>query len=740
MFAKVIVDITRSKVDRVFDYKIDNEIKIALGHRVLVPFGISNKLFEGFVIGITKTSKYDKDKIKFIKDVLDEYPVLNKDQIALAFHMREEYGCTLADGFRLMLPGRLHGLREKTKLAAKIINNDISSCYTKDGREKAPVQIKVFEYLKNNEEAFVCEIERHISGSACAITALKKKGIIEVFAKEIIRKPYCAKEYDGRQVLLNSQQKEAVDIICDNMFSRKRFLLHGITGSGKTEVYMRLVRYCISKGKGAIILVPEIALTPQAVERYRCKFGDKVALLHSRLSQGERFDEWKRILTGNCNVVLGPRSAVFAPVKDLGLIVIDEEHEGAYSSDSFPRYDAKELAGFRIKSCGSLVLGSATPSIETYYNSINGKYKLIELTKRANNMPLPDTHVVDMSEELISGNKTIISNFLYEKINERLEKKEQIILLLNKRGYSSFVMCRGCGSVLKCPHCDVSLAYHKTDGNVVKCHYCNYEQRVSRICPYCKKPFMKHFGIGTQQVEEQINKMFPQAKALRMDFDTTRKKDSHFDIFNSFINRKADILIGTQMIAKGLDFPCVTLVGIICADNMFNLPDYKAKERAFALITQASGRAGRDKVQGEVVIQTYMKDSPALAYAVRQDYKGFYAHEIALREKSQYPPFAVFCRITVSSTNNDYAFESVKKLNSEVFKMTEVLGDEKIIYSCSPCPISFLKDMHRYQILMKLKSCKKTKDFTKKLNEFLKKYELHKNVYVDFEINPKNML
>lgn len=740
MFAQVIVDITHSKVDRVFDYKINNDTEIALGRRVLVPFGVSNKLLEGFVIGVSKISEYDINKVKPINCTLEEYPVLHKDQIDLAFYMREKYGCTLADAFRLMLPGRLHGSREKKRYTARIISDDISALFTKGGKEKAPLQIRVYEYLKSHGESFITDIEDEINGCSSAVTGLKNKGIVEVTPKEVIRKPYVNAGIDAKKITLNSQQKLAVDTVCKDMFSGERYLLHGITGSGKTEVYMRLVEHCLDHGKGAIILVPEISLTPQAVERYRAKFGDSVALLHSRLSQGERFDEWKQILTGKCSVVLGPRSAVFAPVNNLGLIIVDEEHEGTYISDSFPRYDARDLAKFRISNEGCLLLGSATPSVETYYSAGVGEYKLLEINRRANSMPLPDTNVVDMAKELMAGNKTIISNFLFEAIKDRLDKEEQVILLLNKRGYASFVMCRGCGHVLKCPHCDVSLAYHRHDGSRVKCHYCNYEQRVSRICPECGKPFMKYFGVGTQQVEEQINKLFPKAKTLRMDFDTTRKKDSHYDIFNSFINRKADILIGTQMIAKGLDFPAVTLVGIICADNMFNLPDYRAKERAFALITQASGRAGRDKVKGEVVIQTYIKDNPTLAYAIRQDYKGFYAYEISARKKTDYPPFAIFCRVIISSASNEDSFEVTKELNRLVFDKVNCLGTNKLLYSCSPCPIGLLKDMYRYQILMKLKEGEESQKFIKGLGIFLRNYETDKKVYVDFEINPKNIL
>lgn len=740
MYAKVIVDIKHSQVDKVFDYKINNVTKIALGHRVLVPFGISNKLIEGFVIGFCEVSDYDENKIKSIHNALDQYPVLKKDQISLAYFMRDEYGCTLADAFRLMLPGRLHGLREKKRLCARIISDNITALYTNSGKEKAPTQIKIYNYLKEHGESWISDIESEISGASSAINALKAKGIVDVYLKDIVRIPYENTKKSYKEHILKEQQKFVVEKITANMFCGKKYLLHGITGSGKTEVYLRLVDYCINSNCGAIILVPEIALTPQAVERYRARFGNNVALLHSRLSPGERFDQWKLILKGECNVVLGPRSAIFAPVNNLGLVIVDEEHEGTYSSDSFPRYDARKLAEFRTKEHGCLLLGSATPSIETYYNSLKGKYTLLELTERANSMPLPKTYVVDMAKEILEGNKSIISNFLYEEIQKRLDKKEQVILLLNKRGYATFVMCRGCGHVLKCPHCDVSLAYHKSDGSKVKCHYCNFENKITRICPECGRPFMKYVGIGTQQVEEEVHRLFQTAKTLRMDFDTTREKNSHYEIFDKFISRKADILIGTQMIAKGLDFPGVTLVGIVCADNMFNLPDYRAKERAFSLITQASGRAGRDEIEGAVVIQTYIKDNPTLAYAVRQDYKGFYSYEIETREKTEYPPFAVFCRIIISSVSNDKAFDVVKSVNMKVFEKVNSLGADKLLYSCGPCPIGFLRDMHRYQVLIKLKSTEKTTDFLMELYEMIKSIPLKKDVYLDFEINPKNML
>lgn len=740
MFAKVIVDITHSKVDKIFEYKIKDDQNAALGYRVLVPFGISNKLIEGFIIGVTGTTDFDESKIKYIHSLMDSYPVLKDDQIALAHFFRDEYGCTLADVFRLMLPGRLHGLKEKMRLKARIVKEDTSSFYTNSGKVKAQSQLKVYDYLKLQGNTFLSDIEKSIPGCQSAVKALKDKGIIEVYGEEIHRTPYRGVDSEWKQVELTHEQKHVVETVWANLFSGKTYLLHGVTGSGKTEVYMRIVQKCLAKNCGAIILVPEIALTPQAVERYRAAFGSQVALLHSRLSPGERFDQWKQILVGNCKVVLGPRSAIFAPVDNLAVVIVDEEHEGTYQSDTFPRYDARAVAAYRIKDRGCLVMGSATPSVESYYRAVHGKTGLLELTKRANNMPLPTTYVVDMAKELLEGNKTIISNYLFERITDKLNKSEQIVLLLNKRGYASFVMCRGCGHVLKCSHCDVSLAYHRTDGSKVKCHYCNSEEKVTRVCPSCGRPFMKYFGIGTQQVEEQVKKLFPSARTLRMDFDTTRKKDSHYEIFNSFINGRADILIGTQMIAKGLDFPSVTLVGIVCADNMFNLPDYRARERAFSLITQASGRAGRDKMAGEVVVQTYIKNNPTLSFAINQDYKGFYNYEIGVRSQTNYPPFAVFCRIVVQSLSNDDAFDAVKELNKRVFDVLTKAGDDKLLYSCSPCPIGYLKDMHRYQVLIKLRENDNSRKIVEEIRNIIKNFNFKKNVYGDFEINPKNML
>lgn len=740
MFAQVIIDVAHASVDKIFEYIIPQGMDLALGHRVLVPFGFSNKKIEGFVIGFSETIDFDISKAKTIFQPCESYPVLTTNQIELAHKMRKAYGCTLADAFRLMLPGRLHGLKEKKQLFVSLINYDISELFYKSGKVKAPAQLDILNLLKESGDMFLSKIDEKISGASSAVKNLEKKGLVAISEKQIIRSPYEGAVEEKSELKLKDEQQNAVDSISKQMFSGKTFLIHGVTGSGKTEVYIRLIKACLKAQKQAIVLVPEIALTPQAVERYRAHFGSRVAVLHSRLSGGERFDEWQRVLLGECDIALGARSAVFAPMEDIGLIVVDEEHEDSYSSDTFPRYDAREIAKMRIEDSGSVVLGSATPAIETYFSAMNGEIELLEMMNRANAMQMPQTFLVDMKQELVDGNKSLISNFLADQIKEKLEKREQIILLLNKRGYASFVMCRGCGHVIRCPHCDVSLAYHKLRGDKLTCHYCGYEEHLTKVCPECGKPYLKHFGVGTQQVQEQVEMVFPQARIARMDYDTTRGKDAHLHLYQQFMRGDYDILIGTQMIAKGLDFPNVTLVGIISADNMLQLPDYRSTEKTFSLITQASGRAGRAQKKGEVIIQTYIPNDVTIQAAMKQDYLEFYKTEIRKRRSTEYPPFGKFIRILVLSADFDLGLEILKELNEELREKVEEIKSELIFITSSTAPIRKINDINRFQVLIKMKNSKKTAQFAAEIFELVKKRELPKNLYLDFEINPKNML
>ena len=534
--------------------------------------------------------------------------------------------------------------------------------------------------------------------------------------------------------VLNDEQKNAFNKILNS--DKKGFLLKGVTGSGKTEVYMNLVGETLKEGKSAIVLVPEISLTPQMIERFKGRFGKNVALFHSKLSQGERFDEWYRIKKGEARLVVGARSAIFLPLDNLGIIIIDEEHENTYKSEQNPKYLTKEVAKFlsEIKGC-KYILGSATPSIETYYEALNGKLELVEIKNRVSNRPLPQMEIVDMREELKSRNLSLLSRSLYNEMKETLERKEQIILFLNRRGFSSFVSCRSCGYVFKCPECDLSMTYHK-NGYLI-CHYCGRAQREQKVCPECGSKYVKFFGAGTQRVEEEVKKYFPKARVMRMDVDTTRNKDSHENIYNAFKSGEGDVLIGTQMVSKGLDFKNVTLVGVLAADISLNIPDYRSSERTYQIITQVAGRAGRGEKKGKVVIQTYTPNSLSLQYAIENNYNDLYNEEIKVRKIMNYPPFSTIFLINSISKDERKLKEFMNKVGESLRKLLDSRENIQILGPV-PCIITKLKDNYRWQIIIKGNLDNKLK---LKIKDIL--YELNKSVYneirISMDINPNNM-
>ena len=513
-------------------------------------------------------------------------------------------------------------------------------------------------------------------------------------------------------------------------------LLKGVTGSGKTEVYMRIVEKTLEEGKSAIVLVPEIALTPQMIERFKGRFGSNVALFHSKLSDGERFDEWYRVKEGKASLIIGARSAIFLPAKNLGLIIIDEEHENTYKSDQNPKYQTKEVAEYiaKLKGC-KVILGSATPTIESYYRAISGEMKLVELNHRVDNKPMPKMMLVDMREELRSGNKSLFSRRLYASMKEKLEKGEQIILFLNRRGFSTFVSCRSCGYVFHCEDCDISMTYHK-NGFLV-CHYCGKTKKQPNLCPKCGSKYVKFFGAGTERVEEEVRRYFKNARILRMDVDTTRAKDSHEKIYNAFKAREADILIGTQMVSKGLDFPNVTLVGILAADMSLNLPDYRAAERSFQIITQVAGRAGRGDKEGEVIVQTYTPEHYSLQYAKKYDYENFYEKEFTIRAMMGYPPFGRILLINGSGKNEDELRKQMIYLGEKVKEKAEEFGGLEVL-GPTPCIIYRIKENYRWQIIIKGEFSSK---FSKSIKDIL--YDKANNVYndirVSMDINPNSL-
>ncbi|HLR21360.1 MAG TPA: primosomal protein N' [Tissierellaceae bacterium] len=612
---------------------------------------------------------------------------------------------------------------------------------------RAKKQIQIAQYLYNSGELEVNKVLKELKTSLSVLRALEDKGIVEIFDKEVDREPIKREIPKYHKHVLSSKQRKVFDQInyyADNKLNN-RFLIHGVTGSGKTEIYLQLVEKMLEKNKDSIILVPEISLTPQTIDRFVGRFGDNVAILHSRLSQGERFDQWRMIKEGKVKIVIGARSAVFAPFSNLGLIIIDEEHESTYKSSQNPKYDTVEVASKRIDmDDGILVLGTATPSIETYNKALNRDIKLLELAERVNKKEMPEIQLVDMRDELNKGNRSMFSNSLYREIENTLKNKKQIILFLNRRGFSTFVSCRKCGYVAKCENCDISMTYYRHI-NKLRCHYCGITEEVPIVCPECKSKYIKHFGVGTEQVEKLTRETFPEVKVARMDRDTTTSKDSYEEILTDMKNKKIDILIGTQMIAKGLDFENVTLVGIIAADTTINLPDYRSPENSFQLITQVAGRAGRGKHKGKVVLQTYNPKHYSIVYAKAQAYKSFYNTEITLRKEFLYPPFIKLINILIYGEDQYKVGNLSKKVYNIIGRVIHGMYKDRYrdyIIGPYPAPLERIKNNYRYQILIKsqIEELDKIKDLVYKVcisNE----YNLDmKDLKISIDINPISIL
>ena len=696
MIAEVIVDISNSEVDRIFDYKLGRS-DVTAGYRVSVPFG--KRSVEGYVVNVKETTDYPEDKLKEINDVLDPFPAILPEMLALMRFMADNYHLRLADVLKLFIPAQMRGgrvkalVKEFVSVNPEFADRDESQFI----RSSAKAQLEVFRYIADNGSVSVSELNRDFSASA--LKNLIMRGIVSVEEVEVMRTPYKYMECSGSEVQLTDEQEAATKRITDG---KGIFLLHGVTGSGKTEIYMRCISAAISAGKSAIMLVPEISLTPQVLKNFRHRFGESVAILHSGLSDGERFDEWRRLITGEASVAVGARSAVFAPLKNLGVIIIDEEHDSSYLSERNPRYPTHEIAKFRAayNKC-NLVLGSATPSVESYYKAEKGEYTLVALKNRVNKRPLPEIEIVDMRKELRSGNPGFMSGTLSSALEECIRSGNQAILFLNRRGYASYVMCRSCGYVAKCEQCDVSLVYHK-DENVLKCHYCNNRYSMLDVCPECGSPHIKHGFMGTQKVAETLKEMFPDVNVLRMDNDTTQGKDAHFRILGEFAAKRAQILVGTQMIAKGHDFPDVTLVGILDADMSLHFADYRSAERTYQLITQVSGRAGRDVKPGKVVLQTYTPNHYVYKFATANDYEGFYRKEINLREITKYPPFTDIVRVLVGSEDESAALKALKILGDEI-KALSSDNDDFIYLGVMRSPVKKKQNVYRMQVITRLK-------------------------------------
>lgn len=720
MIAKVLVEINNINVDKTFDYIVPFKYieKIKIGMRVKVPF--ASRELEGFVLDLVNSTD-DNYELKEIISIVDEEPILNNELLHLGQFMSKKYFSTLISCYQTMLPKALKA-QNKTTINKKMIKY-VELCSNSFPKLK-PNQEKIVEYLRINGKVKKEEVNKI---SVSGVNTLIKNGIIIESLIEEYRLVTKDINKEKETFKLTVEQQEAKNKILSQTQSSV-FLLHGVTGSGKTVVYMEIVEEMLNRGKDSIFLVPEISLTPQMVYHFKSRFGDEVAVLHSRLSEGEKYDEYRKIVEGKVHIVVGARSAVFAPFKNLGAIIIDEEHTTSYKQDNNPKYSAIEIAIERAKNNNAIViLGSATPSLETYARSIKGLYTLVELKHRVNTNNLPLVEIVDMSKEKHRG--SIFSSRLITEVNKRLEKHEQIILLLNRRGYSSFITCSNCGYTAKCPHCDITLTYHKTS-NTLRCHYCGYADKMNDICPSCGEKAIKTLGTGTEKVEEEIKKVF-NARVVRMDLDTTSKKGSHEKIITSFKNHEYDILLGTQMIAKGLDFSNVTLVGVINADTSLMIPNYRSNEYTFQLLMQTAGRSGRGEKNGSVIIQTFNPEHYAITLASKHDYIDFFKQEMEVRRKLSYPPY--YYLIYIKVIGKDYNKISIES-NKIASILTRELKNSKIL-GPTTCSVFKLNGLFRFGIIIKYKKEEKMEEV---LQSLVNHYKGNQTVKVDIDVNPNN--
>lgn len=741
MYAKIIVDISHEKLDKGFDYRIPVHLqdKIYPGVQVCIPFGKGNRLIQGYVIEIKETAGYDEDKIKDIAEIVEKSIPIESRLISLAWFIKENYGSTMNQALKTVVPIKETKKELIKKRVILTAADDIVQEYIqKYERKHATARLKLLSALAETREMDWGLVIK-LGVSSVVVNGLVSEGIVEVREETVYRNPVKYTDLMPYDIVLNKEQKKVADGIKTYIENNPgKFqgvhLIHGITGSGKTEIYMDIIDKVIADGKEIIVMIPEIALTYQTVMRFYRKFGDKVSIINSRLSAGERYDQFERAKKGEVKIMIGPRSAVFTPFRNLGLIIIDEEHEGSYKSETVPRYHAREAAIFRAKNEGAaVVLGSATPSVESYYKALSGEYELYELKNRAKDAKPATVYITDMRQELAEGNRSMFGRKLHELIEDRLGKKQQIMLFINRRGYAGFVSCRSCGTAMKCPHCDVGLTLH--NNKRLRCHYCGYEIPMPEKCPKCDSKYIAAFGTGTQKVEEAVRKMYPSAKTLRMDTDTTSKKDGYEKILSQFSNGEADILIGTQMIVKGHDFPNVTLVGVIAADLSLFASDFRSSEKTFQLLTQAAGRAGRGKDKGEVVIQTYVPDNASITSASKQDYAEFYNQEILYRSISEYPPVVSLVAVLMTSRDEkllDNVSDKVKKLTDEAFlreKGFRVIGP-------ADAGISKINDIYRKVIYYKNPHYEKLVEIKDYIEKETEQWEELKKVSIQFDFNP----
>lgn len=741
MYADIIVDITHEKLDKVFQYRIPSHMEgmLKVGMEVVVPFGRGNKETKGYVTDFSERAEYAPEKMKEILRIAEESVAIESRLVALAAWMKETYGGTMIQALKTVLPIKKKE-RAKEKQTVRLLLSE------EEGKERLDI------YLHKNQKArarlLAALLDQRIQDydflmhklnlTRSVVKALEEQGVLALESEQVYRNPVIYKEKERKNIIYTEEQKAAMQTFAEDYDKglRKTYLLYGVTGSGKTEVYMEMIEKVRKEGRQAIVLIPEIALTYQTVMRFYTRFGDRVSILNSRMSQGERYDQMERVKRGEVDIMIGPRSALFTPFQNLGLIVIDEEHEPTYKSEQVPRFHARETAIERARMENAcVVLGSATPSLEAFYACECGRYKLLRLKNRSMSQSLPEVYVADMREELKNGNRSILSDRLTELIEDRLQKKEQIMLFLNRRGYAGFVSCRACGYVVKCPHCDVSLSVHR--GGKMVCHYCGYETAAIQSCPSCGSPYIGGFRAGTQQIEELVKRKFPEARVLRMDLDTTKNKGGHEKILAQFADEEADIMIGTQMIVKGHDFPNVTLVGVLAADMSLYSDDYRSGERTFQLLTQAAGRAGRGRSKGEVVIQTYSPEHYSIQMAAKQDYEGFYEKEMNYRDLMGYPPASQLMAVLMTGADEEMLQMAAEYLKKYAIR---VMDEEtcQVIGPASPY-VGKVNDVYRkvlylkseeYQVLIRIK------DHMERYIEINRGFA---NMRIQFDFNPMNV-
>ena len=737
-YANVIVDISLDKLDKTFQYRIPEGIQdlIQPGVQVDIPFG--SRTLTGYVIEVTDDAEFDVAKTKELIGVHKGSVPIESQLIALAGWMRKNYGSTMNQALKTVLPIKKQTKQvEHRSVTLGIPKGEAMQKLALFEAKHYTAKARLLRELIEEERIDYALVTQKLNVSAATIRGMSEQGIVVIETTTSYRNPVehlAQKEY---RLKLNEEQQRVVDTVTHDWDEGRRqtYLLKGVTGSGKTEVYMELIAHVLAEGRQVIVLIPEIALTYQTVMRFYNRFGDRVSIMNSRLSQGERYDQFERAKSGDIDIMIGPRSALFTPFERLGLIIIDEEHETSYKSENAPRYHAREVAIERARmNQASVVLGSATPSVESYYQAKNGNYKLLELNKRVKDQKLPECEVVDLREELKEGNRSILSTRLQELMEERLEKGEQTMLFLNRRGVSGFISCRACGYVVKCPHCDVSLSQHA--GGRMVCHYCGYEEPQPKVCPSCGSKYLGGFKAGTQKIEELVKKRFPQASVLRMDYDTTRTKDSYEKILQAFANREADILIGTQMIVKGHDFANVTLVGVLAADMSLKVADFHASERTFQLLTQAVGRAGRGEKPGQAIIQTYDPEHFAIQTAKVQDYEAFYEQEIAYRGMLSYPPVSNLLVVHVMGGQEPLVARTANLIAEKLKSAITKSGRRVLVVGPADASVAKVNDVYRKMVYMKAADYGTLVALKDALEQFGKKTNAFAKVTIQFDFNP----